>query len=187
MTPPVRGYRKLKVVVALAAAAIASGALAGFALGLVLAPVGAVLAVAAPAWLAAAVVTALALGLDALAAVRGRPRPWSVRRQVPQEWSRVFGPVTVAGLYGARLGVGPFTILNTWLWWASALLGGLGGPWAGAAAGAAFGAARIATMLAVSEWARHDMAVRMAQVRRLDLLRGRPGGRPGVRPGSPRR
>lgn len=193
MTPPVRGYRKLQVAVVLAAAAITSGALVGFALGVALAPLGALIAAAAPPWLAlspgagpsqappwlvAAVVTALAVALDVLAVRRGGPRPWSVRRQVPREWSRLFGPVTVAALYGARLGVGPLTILNTWLWWGAALLGGLGGPWTGAATGAAFATARIATLLAVSEWARHDMAVRMARVRRLDLQRagrGRPG------------
>lgn len=73
------------------------------------------------------------------------PAP-SVRRQVPQYWGRIFPPRTVAVLYGARLGVGPLTILPTWLWWAATAIAVSRRPWAGAAAGVAFAVSRVITM-----------------------------------------
>jgi hypothetical protein len=75
--------------------------------------------------------------------------PPSVSRQVPQLWGRIFSPRVVAVLYGARLGVGPLTILRTWLWWGCFLAGASAGPGWGAAVGALFGASRIVAMLAV--------------------------------------
>ena len=137
--PSVRGrWRRSVVAVVLAGTSALTGALAGFVAGAAwpwapLAP-----------W-AAAVVVGLAAVLDAL----GRPAPPSVRRQVPQLWGRIFPPVTVALLYGARLGVGPLTILRTWLWWAMLVVGASTGPWWSAAVGALFGVARVAAMLAV--------------------------------------
>lgn len=101
----------------------------------------------APAWVGAALV-----GGAALADLIGWPPVASVRRQVPQAWSRLFAPVTVAGLYGARLGVGPLTVLNTWLWWAALAAGALAGLGAAVAAGAAFGLVRAATTVAAGEW-----------------------------------
>lgn len=106
-----------------------SGALVGFALGLVPVP-------DAPYWLA--IVAAV---LDAL-----RVPTLAVRNQVPQYWGRIFPPRTVAVLYGARLGVGPLTLLPTWLWWAAIVIGASRGPWIGAATGATFAVARTVTM-----------------------------------------
>ena len=106
-----------------------SGALVGFALGLLPVP-------DAPYWLA--IVAAV---LDAL-----RVPTLAVRRQVPQYWGRIFPPRTVAVLYGARLGVGPLTLLPTWLWWAAIVIGASRGPWVGAATGATFAVARTLTM-----------------------------------------
>lgn len=64
---------------------------------------------------------------DAVHVRSRRLTPLSIGRQVPVEWGRLFDPRVVAGLYGARLGVGPLTMLSTWLWWAAtvgaALLG----------------------------------------------------------------
>ena len=101
----------------------------GFAVGLVPVP-------DAPYWLA--VVAAV---LDAL-----RVPTLAVRKQVPQYWGRIFPPRTVAVLYGARLGVGPLTLLPTWLWWAAIVIGASRGPWVGAATGATFAVARTITM-----------------------------------------
>ena len=106
-----------------------SGALVGFALGVVPMP-------DAPYWLA--IVAAV---LDAL-----RVPTLAVRQQVPQYWGRIFPPRTVAVLYGARLGVGPLTLLPTWLWWAAIVIGATRGPWVGAATGATFAVARTVTM-----------------------------------------
>jgi hypothetical protein len=66
---------------------------------------------------------------------------------VPQAWGRIFGARAVAVLYGARLGVGPLTILRTWLWWAALVVGASAGPWWSAATGAAFGLVRTLAML----------------------------------------
>ncbi len=52
----------------------------------------------------------------------GRPRPWSINRQVPQSWGHDHGPWKAALRYGFRLGVGPATILNSWCWWCGAIL-----------------------------------------------------------------
>jgi hypothetical protein len=49
-------------------------------------------------------------------------RPLSVNRQVPQSWGHEHGPWKAALRYGMRLGVGPATMLNTWTWWAGAVL-----------------------------------------------------------------
>ena len=99
---------------------------------------------------------ATALALDLL-----RVPVLSVRSQVPQAWTRLFSVSTAALLYGARLGVGPLTILNTWLWWPAVLLGG-------PAAGAAFGAGRVIVMLVVGRWAEPAMAERMGRLRRTE-------------------
>ena len=91
-------------------------------------------------------------------------RPLAVRRQVPTAWSSVFAPETVAVLYGARLGVGPLTILPTWLWWAALLIGASAGPWVGAATGAAFAATRAAATLVAAEAIADDAPTRMARL-----------------------
>ena len=117
-----------------------SGALAGFALGLV----GELLDVADDVpW------PSLAVALVAVVVLDRFVPPVSVRRQVPQLWGRVFSARTTAVLYGARLGVGPLTILRTWWWWLAVIVGALAGVWVSVGVGALFGAARIVVMLAV--------------------------------------
>lgn len=142
----------------LLASGMVSGGLVGFFLG------AGWLATGWPAAtpVVAAVAVAAALVADLVA------RPLDVRRQVPQLWGRLFGARTVAVLYGARLGIGPLTILTTWLWWAATAVAVTHGPWVGAASGAAFHVARTVTMLGVVAGARtgEDMGRRMAAVRR---------------------
>ena len=139
--PSVRGTgRRLGVGLVLAGTAALTGALAGFGAGVAWRAVG--WPALAPWSVVAAVGVALALDGSPVA-------PWSVRRQVPQLWGRIFPPVTVAVLYGARLGVGPLTILRTWLWWAMFVVGASAGPWWSAGVGAVFGAVRVAAMVAV--------------------------------------
>jgi hypothetical protein len=98
----------------------------------------------------------------------GRLRPLAVRRQVPLAWGRLLGVRTAAVLYGARLGVGPLTILPTWLWWAGTAVTVSLGPWWAAAGGAAFHLARTATMVAAVWGGEREMSARMATVRRSD-------------------
>jgi hypothetical protein len=93
-------------------------------------------------WALAALVAGCVV-LDAVRVVA----PFSVLRQVPQLWGRIFSPRVVAVLYGARLGVGPLTILRTWLWWGSFVAAASAGPWWGAAVGACFGVVRVGVML----------------------------------------
>src|SRR5690606_28725948 len=76
-------------------------------------------------------------------------RPLAVGRQVPQAWGRLFAPVVAALLYGARLGVGPLTILVSWSWWAALVAGASLGPWPSAAVGATFAVARTVVTVAV--------------------------------------
>ncbi|HEX9993390.1 MAG TPA: hypothetical protein VGB14_10720 [Acidimicrobiales bacterium] len=153
-----RGAHRIRVVALLLAAGMATGGLVGFFLGAGWLATG--WPAASPAVSAAVVAAALAADLVA--------RPLDVRRQVPQLWGRIFGPGTVAVLYGARLGVGPLTILTTWLWWAATALAVTHGPWVGAGSGALFHVARTVTMLGVVAGTRTgvDMGRRMAAVRR---------------------
>jgi hypothetical protein len=140
---------RIQVNLLLALSGALSGALVGFALGLVPLPD------VTPAVAVAAAV------LDAL-----RVPTLAVRRQVPQYWGRIFPPRTVAVLYGARLGVGPLTLLPTWLWWAAMLVGASRGPWIGAAAGATFAIVRTLTMWSAGTRARRidgaDRPIRIA-------------------------
>lgn len=150
-----RGAEGIVVTGLLALSGALTGGLVGFAAGLVVPelPTAAVVAI-----------VAAALALDAL----GRPRPLAVRRQVPQLYGRWFGARTVAVLYGARLGVGPLTILATWTWWAALALGASLGPWPSAVVGATFALARTATMLGAVAGTRTGtaMSTRMAAVRK---------------------
>lgn len=150
-----RGAEGIVVTGWLASSGALTGGLVGFAAGLVVPelPTAVVLALAA-----------VALVLD----LAGRPRPLAVRRQVPQLYGRWYGARTVAALYGARLGVGPLTILATWTWWAALVVGASLGPWLSAAVGATFALARTATMLGAVAGTRTGtaMSARIAAVRR---------------------
>lgn len=120
----------------------ASGALTGGLVGLV---AGAAWGGVGPDRVAPLVVAAIA-GLALLADLAG-VRPLAVGKQVPQAWGRLFGARLTAVLYGARLGVGPLTILRTWTWWAAFVVGASLGPWPSAAIGAAFALSRTLTIL----------------------------------------
>ena len=80
----------------------------------------------------------------------GRPRPPALGRQVPREWGRWLAPGVVAVLYGARLGIGPSTVLSTWTWWSVTVAGALLGPGPAVAAGAGFGLVRMVVTIVVS-------------------------------------
>lgn len=169
MTPSVGGARKARVAVLLVVAGVGSATLLGYVLALPWLALG--LPAASPVVLA--VVVVLAVAADVLAARTGQPRPTAVSSQVPREWQSLFAPETVAVLFGARLGIGPLTLLPTWLWWAVVGLGLTLGPGASALAGVAFALTRSVVMLVLSEVGRRAMARRMATVRRAEpLVRG---------------
>lgn len=137
--PSVRGTDRLGVASLLAATSATTGGLVGLAAG--------------AAWRA---LLGAELNLPALVVLVGSclaldivgVQPFSTLRQVPQLWGRIFSARTVAVLYGARLGVGPLTILRTWLWWAALLAGASAGPLWSAVVGSVFGLVRIVVMLA---------------------------------------
>lgn len=138
--PSVRGRERWVVAVLLTSASAASGALIGFVLGLL----GGAADVTDDVPIAV-----VAVGLVVTVVLDAAVRPLSVRRQVPQLWGRIFSPRTTAILYGARLGVGPLTILRTWWWWLAVVAAALAGVWVSVGVGALFGAARIIVMLTV--------------------------------------
>jgi hypothetical protein len=113
---------------------------------------------------AAGAAVAAAASLDLLLVWTGRPTPWSVRQQVPRLWARIFPLAGATILYGLRLGVGPLTILRSWLWWAGTFVAATVGAWPSAVAGAVFGVARIAVQLAAVWRAEPAMPARMARV-----------------------
>ncbi|QBI19135.1 hypothetical protein ER308_06000 [Egibacter rhizosphaerae] len=156
------------MIALLVGSGVAAAAVAGFALGFAwsLLPVG---PIGPPA--AAALVLAAVAG--DVAARRWRvARPLSVNRQVPTAWSQVFSREAVAVLYGARLGIGPLTILSSWLWWAAILIGVATGPWVAAGAAGAFALARAVTVVVTAEAIRADAPPRMARVRRAGPVAG---------------
>lgn len=148
------------MVIAAVASAAATGALAGFGVGVL----WAVLRLPSLPPATAAIAVGGAVGLDAVGSRWARARAPSLGRQVPQLWSKVFSPSTTAFLYGARLGVGPLTILPSWLWWAAISVGAAGGPVTGAVAGAVFGATRLGFVVLASVVVEGSMARRMARL-----------------------
>jgi hypothetical protein len=118
--------------------------------------VAAVLAAPLPAGSTATMGTAMAiivgagLVLDGMVLLFDRPKPPTSGRQVPQEWSRLLAAPVVAVLYGARLGVGPLTILSTWTWWSVTVAAALAGPIVSVATGATFGLVRLIVTVCVS-------------------------------------
>jgi len=145
----VRGALRVQVNGLLALSGAVTSALVGFAVGIIPMPDVTPL-VALPAAL-----------LDAV-----NVPTLSVRRQVPQYWGRLFAARTTAVLYGARLGIGPLTIMPTWLWWAAMAVGVSRGPWVGALTAMTFAVARTITMWAVGTRARRwdgaDRSIRLA-------------------------
>jgi hypothetical protein len=162
----VRGALRIQVVGLLALAGAATGALAGLVAGVAWTAAGLPAATAGIAWGAALAAAAL----DAFLLATGHPRPLALQRQVPVEWGRLLPPRTTAVLYGARLGVGPLTILRTWTWWAAVVVAAAAGPWVGAAVGATFAVARTATMEVAVRRIREGTAMsrRVAGLRRAE-------------------
>lgn len=159
LLPSVRGRSKLVVAALALAASTATGALSGFAASVVAIPLRWLVISWPPAspvtaWSTRSAVVALVLVgvvLDVVAlARRGAARPPAYGRQVPREWGRWLDPEAVAVLYGARLGIGPSTVLSTWTWWSVTIAGALLGAGPAALAGAVFGAVRILVTIAVS-------------------------------------
>ena len=114
----------------------------------------------------AAAVVGAALAADVVHVRTGRLRPLAVHRQVPQAWGHARSSVVVAARYGLRLGVGPATILTTWLWWAAMLLGVSNGVGSAVLVALAFVVARTAATVAVTAGVGDGraMAGRMARV-----------------------
>lgn len=140
------------VAVALVAAGTASGALVGLTSSLLLVPLAAALDLGARPGFAAVSFGLIGTGLalDAFNLAGGRPSPPNSGRQVPRQWGRLFDPRLTAVLYGARLGVGPSTMLSTWTWWSVTVAAGLLGPVPAAVVGGWFGAARLITTVVAS-------------------------------------
>jgi hypothetical protein len=148
------------VALLLAVSAAVAGGTAGFGLGVA----WAVLPLPAMGPTAAAGVAAAAVAGDVAWRRWRSPRPWSVNRQVPAAWSRLFGVRGAAVLYGGRLGVGPLTVLNTWLWWVGAVVAASLGPGPSAAVGAGFGAVRAGVIVVVARRAAPAMSAAMARL-----------------------
>lgn len=110
------------------------------------------------------VTTALVIGA-ALVADRASQRwptllPLAVGRQVPEAWGRLFGARLAATLYGARLGVGPLTVLRTWTWWAALLVGASLDPWPSAGVGVTFALSRTAATVVTGRGAATGVVMR---------------------------
>lgn len=160
--PSVRGRERILIAALLIGSAVASGALAGTTLAVVLAAPFAVATslVGRPSPIGPAVgLVTIGLVLDLVAFRFGRLRPLTHGGQVPREWSDLLDARVVAVLYGARLGVGPLTILSTWGWWSAAVASALLGVGTAALVGATFGLVRQLVTVGVSLAAeRHDHA-----------------------------
>ena len=157
VTLPVRGRRRIQVLTVLTLAGSATAAATGLLAGLLLGPLP------DPSTAVVAVVVA-ASGLGDLA----RVHPLDVGRQVPLEWGRWFSATTTALLYGARLGVGPLTVLTSWTWWAGLLLAGLHGPLVAVIATVVFHLVRVAVMVLGVAGSSRSGPRRAALIARLD-------------------
>ncbi len=122
-----------------------------------------------PTLMAMAATTGLAAVLDTVRLAIGWPVPPSVGRQVPRQWSELLPHRVTAGLYGARLGVGPLTILSTWTWWTVTAMAAWSGPVTAISTGALFGFIRLLITAAISQLAagRHPLVFgRLRSIRR---------------------
>ena len=141
VTPSVRGRQRLAAEAALLAGAATTAAIAGFVFGLIGLAVGSVSGGGHPKLIVG--IVAAAVVLDAVRLLTGRPRPLTLGRQVPREWGRLLPLPITASLYGGRLGVGPLTILSTWMWWAALMGAALVGVWTAVAVSAWFAVGRV--------------------------------------------
>ena len=157
VTLPVRGLRRILVLSILTLSGVMTAAVAGLAAGFAL------------GWMPdpSPVVVALVVAAAGLADL-SRLHPVDLGRQVPSEWGRYFSETTTAALYGARLGVGPLTILTSWTWWAGLILAGLHGPLVGAAVAGVFHLVRVLVMLVGVAGSTRSGPRRSALIARLD-------------------
>ncbi len=144
VTPSVRGRQRLTAEAALLTGAAATAAMTGFVFGLIGQAVLAALSPADRQPMAIVGIVAVGLVLDAGRLLTGRPRPVTLGRQVPREWGRLLPLTVTAFLYGGRLGVGPLTILSTWMWWAALVGAALVNVWAAVAVSVWFALWRVA-------------------------------------------
>lgn len=137
--PSVRGPKRMAIATTLVAS-MTAGAVT----------VHAVVAVAVPGELPplGAVAVALVAVAAAVALDRAGARPVQVGRQVPQVWGRVLPPGVVAVVYGLRLGIGPLTLLSSWLWWAALVAGATAGVGASVAAALSFAVVKGVALVA---------------------------------------
>jgi len=147
-----------------------SGVGTGAVVGLVAGVAAELLGVAGTSVAVPVVLVGTSLLADLTVARVGRPRPLSVQRQVPQTWGRLLPAPVAAFLYGARLGIGPATILTSWLWWGAALAGATLGPVPSALGGGAFGLVRGLTTIAAATLVQRSMAAGMARLRRREAM-----------------
>jgi hypothetical protein len=99
-------------------------------------------------------------------------RTLAIHRQVPQWWGHRYGPLAAAIRYGLRMGIGPATILTSWLWWTGAVVGGLATLRVAMICGLGFALGRFATMFGLA-W-RQPSGVEMAQrIRHVEAWRSR--------------
>ena len=125
-----------------------------------------------PTPVAAVVLALTSIVLDRVHRSTGRLRPPAVHTQVPQWWGQRYGPWWAAIRYGLRLGVGPATILNTWMWWAGAIIAVFSGPGWVVAATATFVCVRTIVMIGATFGPRDGVSMaRRAQ--QLDRLQSR--------------
>jgi hypothetical protein len=115
-------------------------------------------------WVGLAIV-ASAIG-DVVFIRGGRPKPWAIHTQVPQWWGHKFGPWWGSTRYGLRLGLGPATILNSWLWW-GALVVTIGSPGTMAFGLSTFVFVRTLTTIAVG-WGVGSGSAMAQRARQLD-------------------
>lgn len=93
-------------------------------------------------------------------------RPWSVLRQVPQDWGHEHGSWWAAVRYGFRMGFGPATILNSWTWWAGFVIVVISGWQASVMGSFVFAVSRALTMMVATSGPRtgEEMARRSARL-----------------------
>lgn len=143
VTPSVRGRQRMAAEAALLAGAAASAALTGFVFGLIglVAVAGTTSAQRGP--MVTIGIVAVGLALDTCRLLTGRPLPLTLGRQVPRQWGRLLPLPVTALLYGGRLGVGPLTILSTWMWWAALIAAALVDVWMAVAVSVWFAVWRV--------------------------------------------
>jgi hypothetical protein len=145
--PSVRGLRRLLTIAAL----LLTGAATAIVVGLAGSGVAdRLLPARSNRSLLAALAAAFCVLLDVVWVRTGHPRPLAVHRQVPQPFGHRYGSFAAALRYGPRLGVGPATILTSWLWWAAFLSASIVGRWPAIVGALAFALVRVLTMFLIA-------------------------------------